>query len=118
MTPAARLRQQAAELLQIADELDTAIPTRAPGHDPFFLDTGRALAICRRSHSWLYKNARKYHFGWQLPSKSWAFSEAQLRDFMGGRAGREKSEESEKSDAATLSISPRARHGGMITDGK
>ena len=99
LTPAARLRQQAAELIQLADELDRAAPAPAPGRDRFFLDTGRAMTVARKSSSWLYKNARVYRFGWQLPSGGWAFSESRLRAFMAGHTH-------EKSDGAPLPASP------------
>jgi hypothetical protein len=107
-----RLRGQAAELIQLADERDGAMPTSAPGRDPFFLDTGRAMAISRRSSSWLYKNAHKYGFGWKLPSGSWAFEKSRLRSFMAGRASAcEENELCEKSDAPPLSVSPGVGHG-------
>jgi hypothetical protein len=126
MTVADRIRQQAAELQKIADELDRAAPmpaanklpengkkvaTRvlmpAPGRDPFYLDTNRAMKISRRSSSWLYANAQKFGFGWKIRSGSWAFSEQHLRAFMAGQMSTcEESELCEKSERSPLSVSP------------
>jgi hypothetical protein len=112
MTVADRLRQQAAELVRLADELDRVAPMPAPGRDRFFLDTGRAMKISRRSSSWLYKVGRQYGFGWQLPSGAWAFSETRLVDFLGGHASAcEESELCEKNDAPSLPGSPEVGHG-------
>jgi hypothetical protein len=96
MTIADRLRQQAAELIQLADELDRAAPM--PGRDQYFLDTHRAMKISCRSSSWLYANGRRFGFGWKLQSGAWAFSERRLRDFLAGHTS-EESELCEKSDA-------------------
>jgi hypothetical protein len=110
-TVADRLRQQAAELVRLADELDRAAPAPAPGRDQFFLETSRAMKISRRSSSWLYKTARKYHFGWQLASGAWAYSEPQLRAFLAGATACEENELCEKSDGPPLSVSPGVGHG-------
>jgi hypothetical protein len=81
-TVAARLRQQAAELIEIADGLDRGMPTpaREPGRDRFFLDTSRAMKISRRSSSWLYA---------------------------GRTSACEENEENEESDGSPLSNCPR-----------
>jgi hypothetical protein len=110
--PADRLRKLAAELVQLADAFDRAAPMPAPGRDRYFLDTRKAMAISRRSSSWLYATAPKYRFGWRLPSGSWAFSEPRLRAFLAGRASAcEENEICEKSDGAPLSVSPKSWHG-------
>jgi len=100
MTPAARLRAQAHELLRIADELDAvpthderlALPAPAParlGEGPSMQeDLGRiigvsaAASVTGLSESSLYRAARRFRVGWRLPGGSWAFSTTRLRRFM------------------------------------
>jgi hypothetical protein len=92
MTPSARLRAQAADLLALADELDgrgssapasSTVPL-APDRE---LDTGAAAKLMGCSYSTLYRLARIYGIGWRLPSGTWRFSERAIRAYKRGELG-------------------------------
>ncbi len=105
MTPADLLRKQAAELWAAADALDAGASIARPAHDDDkLLDTRKAMRISGCSSSWLYANARRYGFGFQLPTRAWRFYDGRLRDFCAGRVSeREEKEKREVSEAARLS---------------
>lgn len=87
--PAAALRAEARALRNAADRLDAMAAAIEGGEalaspEDRLLDMSQAARLMGRSSSWLYANARKYGFGWKVPSGSWTFSERALRAFKGG----------------------------------
>ncbi|MGB6177197.1 MAG: hypothetical protein WBF43_12875 [Methylocella sp.] len=108
---ARRLRETAARLMELADVLDGAAPAPPRGREHYFLDTGAAMRVARKSSSWLYANGKRYGFGWRLKSGAWAFSRSALRSFLAGSASLcEESEFREISDASPLPVSREGAH--------
>lgn len=107
MSPIAqRLREKAAELLRMADELDAA-PEGAPVPRKL-LDTAAAEKRAVMSRTWLYANARKFKFGFQLESGAWRFDRDLLDAFMAGR----KASRAESADTLQ-SVQEKDSHGAQ-----
>jgi hypothetical protein len=87
MTPSQRLRQQAAELIALADELDGR-----PGGAPMvaaveaqerMVDTAVAEQIIGFGRTWLYEHADEFELGMKIAGR-WRFYERRVRAFASG----------------------------------
>ncbi|GLI94301.1 helix-turn-helix domain-containing protein [Methylocystis echinoides] len=111
MTPADRLRQQAADLLALADELDGAQGARpsidVPDQDEQWIDTGRAMKIARVSHSTVIRWCRRYRIGHRLPSGQWRVGRRALLTFL---AGREDARNGENGDGEGIPVTTFVAH--------